>query len=268
MPRNAVVEAGPEDEVVDLYDGEDLSSIRYGQWRANKNGRYLIPRYLGGSDYSGSLVEKSNFNVWSKRFAKGEDEWWTNAPGGHGTYAIVIDMHKVPDKISKDVAETLAALNDYPLLDESAHSELEHEAETEAWGSWAEREFKKALEVHLGDDSLDDVDSDKLYEVFEKAREKANEYWENQSGGDMSIDISRIVKKLSIADMFAIARELDVMNPDLVDMLDEAGYEPSDWPRDVPKVLHDKAEREIGKGHVLNEFGWPFKNKNQKSFAF
>jgi hypothetical protein len=46
MPRNAVVEAGPEDEVVNLRDEEDWPNIRYGDWERAKDGRYLIPQRL------------------------------------------------------------------------------------------------------------------------------------------------------------------------------------------------------------------------------
>ena len=155
MGRNAVVEPGPNDEVVDLYEGDELKDVRYGSWRQNKNGRYLVPAALSGSDYSGSLVEKSNYRKWMTLYKDGQDEWWTHAPGGHGTYAVVIDMKAVPGDISTDVAEFLAALNDYPLADEELHSEMEMEAQEEAWKNWAERDFAKDLQKKFaGDEKL------------------------------------------------------------------------------------------------------------------
>lgn len=209
--KKALVEAGPEDETIDLLNPDDWPHVRYGAWRNARDGRYLVPRYLGGSDYSGSLVERANFRSWSKLYKAGKGKWWTDAPGGHGTFAVVIDMKKVPEDISEDVAETLAALNDYPLIDEEEHSEMEQEAQTEAWDSWAKREWKKGLEELLGNIDLDEADEDKLFETFQKASEKANEYWRNESGGDMYIDIGRIIKELTLADVEAIAKYLDTV---------------------------------------------------------
>lgn len=211
MPRNATVEPGPNDHVVDLYDGDELKDARYGRWHDRKNGRYLLPDLLSGSDYSGSLVQRANHRSFSEMFADGEDEWWTNVPGGHGTYGILIDMKGVPDDISTDVAEFLNALHDYPLADEEMHSEMEIEAQEEAWNSWAERDFAHDLQKKFGDDPklepvLDEVLMDdellkKLRDLFEDARERANEYWVNEQGGEMWIDLKRVLAKVSKEDV-------------------------------------------------------------------
>lgn len=199
--KKVTVEVGPNDQAVDLYDHVALKNVRYGQWRENnKNGRYLLPEHLGGSDYSGSLVQRSNFESFSEQFAAGEDEWWTNAVGGHGTYAILIDMKSVPENIETDVAEFLNALHDYPVADDELHSKLESEAQEEAWSNWARHDFIVALEGEH-DVDLDGVGEDALLELFEKSREKANEYWINESGGEMYIDMKKILEKVSSKDV-------------------------------------------------------------------
>jgi hypothetical protein len=220
MPKNATVEPGPNDHVVDLYDGDELKDVRYGRWHDRKNGRYLLPDLLSGSDYSGSLVQKANYRKFSEDFADGEDTWWTNVPGGHGTYGILIDMQGVPDDISTDVAEFLNSLHDYPLADEDLHSEMEMEAQEEAWNGWAERDFARALEKKFaGDEELEPVLEDvltddeklkKLRELFEDAREKANEYWVNEQGDEMYINIDRIVKKVTKADVVYFIKDLGI----------------------------------------------------------
>jgi hypothetical protein len=212
MSKKAKVESGPNDHVVDLYDGETLEDVRrYGQWREARNGRYLLPALLSGSDYSGSLVERANYQKFSDEYKSGLNEWWVYTPGGHGTYGILIDMQGVPDDVSTEVAEFLNGLNDYPLADEELHSEMKMEAQEEAWKSWAERDFAKDLQKKFANDPkletvLDEVLSDddllvKLRTLFDDAQEKANVYWENQQGDEMYIDMKRVVAKVTKADV-------------------------------------------------------------------
>jgi hypothetical protein len=198
--KKSKVEPGSDDQVVELYG--DLKDVRYGSWRQTKDGRYLVPGILSGSDYSGSLVQKSNHRKFSEEFADGEDKWWGSAPGGHGTYAIVIDMQSVPEDKEEEVAEFLNALSDYPLADEDLHSEMEMEAQNKAWNDWARADFKKEIEKVYGVD-LDEAEEElgeevfnrKLYELFHKASEKANEYWVNEQGDSMYINLERVVAK-------------------------------------------------------------------------
>ncbi len=201
MSKKVTVEAGPNDQTVDLYDGDELAGIRYGRWNDNrKNGRYLLPEYLSGSDYSGSLVQKSNHKAFSEMFADGYNEWWTDPSGGHGTYSILIDMQSVPEDIETDVAEFLNALHHYPLADDELHSEMEMEAQQEAWDNWARHEFIQGIERDH-DVELDGVGEDALRDLFQEASEAANEYWSNQEGDSMYIDIKRILKKVSSDDV-------------------------------------------------------------------
>jgi acyl carrier protein len=202
MTKNIKVEAGPNDRVVDLYKDDKLKDIRYGRWndKPRGDGRYLLPAYLGGSDYSGSIVERSNFKAFQEKFGDGEDEWWTNAIGSHGTFALLIDMQGVPEDIEEEVAEFLNALHDYPVADDDLHSQMEMEAQNEAWDSWAKKDFIKALEKKF-DVELDDVDDEKIFELFHEACDSSNTYWENQQGDEMYIDLDRVVKKIKETDL-------------------------------------------------------------------
>lgn len=213
MPRNAIVEPGPNDHVVDLYNDDELEDVRrYGQWRDAKDGRYLLPALLSGSDYSGSIVERANYQKFADEFTSGNNEWWIYTPGGHGTFGILIDMQGVPDDVSTDVAEFLNGLHDYPLADEELHSEMEAEAQEEAWRNWAERDFAHELQKKFrGAEQLEEIldsvlhDDDmlvKLRSLFDNARDVANVYWENQQGGDMYIDMKRVVAKIQEQDIF------------------------------------------------------------------
>jgi len=186
---------GDRDLLVDLDKGEDLADLRYGRWTEREDGRYLIPVSLGGSDYSGTLVERSNARAWCERFDDSEDQWWTNAPGGHGTFAIVIDTKGIPEDVEDDVAEFLNGLQDYPLADEDLHSKMEIESQEEAWNDWGRKNFLKAIEKHFEVEFEDDPDQKLVDEIFYESCDKANENWINEQGDSSYIDMDRVVAK-------------------------------------------------------------------------
>ena len=66
------------------------------------------------------------------------------------------------------ILEAFRSLEDYPLLDDFMHSDLECEAQTEAWISWVEEEFISKLEnkfdVEFNHDHYD------WYELFYSSR--------------------------------------------------------------------------------------------------
>ena len=185
---------GYYDELVDLYD-DDLSKLRYGTWARAEDGRYLVPGLLSGSDYSGGLVTQSNHKAWREAFPEGEDVWWTSAPGGHGTYSIVIALQRVPEDVTTEVEGFLNGLQDYPVADEDLMSRMEMEAQGEAWETWVAGDFKRGLEKNFKVE-FDEVDPIKLRDLFEWASEKANEYWVNEEGGNMWIRVEKIVAQV------------------------------------------------------------------------
>lgn len=91
---------------------------------------------------------------------------------GPGWYEILIVR---PGSKAEDAAcEIAAALEDYPVLDESDHSAREYEAEIEAWNSWGADDFRKHIQkvCTLEDDAvveLVDAKDDVLHSVFRDA---------------------------------------------------------------------------------------------------
>jgi len=195
------IELGPHDSRVDSWEGNaTLADIRhYGDWTARKDGRFFVPGLLGGSDYSGSLVERSNHKAFEEAFSRGENKWWKTVYGGHGTFAVIIDLKKVPKKRETELEDFFGALENYPLADEDLHSEMEVEAQNEAWENWAKEDFKKALEKHFGFE-FDEVDDDKLFELFRQACDRGNAEWINEQGGDMWIDVKKVVERGKITE--------------------------------------------------------------------
>lgn len=174
----------------------------YGRWRDARDGAYAIVPYCSGSDYSGSLVERSNRDVWRETFADGEDLWWSECHGGHGTFAIVVEISALPE----DAIELIEGLEGYPLADEDHHSTLEIEAQDRAWDDWTRRDFARAVAARFDvETDLDEPDAHPtLWEVFREASDRANVYWENQQGDEMWIDLDRVVAAVESEDLARI----------------------------------------------------------------
>ncbi len=170
-------------------------NVRYGGWESGEQSgdgaQWYEVGHATGSDYSGGLVTKANYESLQEMLdeehpsGKSPAAWGTTY-GGHGTYGILV----VWDRLDSEIQDVIGGLEDYPLIDDDKHSELQMEAEGEAWENWAQREFEDALEKHYDlDEFPDGVDT---YEIFHQASEKANEYWEDTSEG-VYISIDRVV---------------------------------------------------------------------------
>lgn len=160
------------------------------------------------SDYSGSLVERSNAEVLLKRYP-----WLVQRGGGHGTEWLGIsppDLIDVTVESFSEFMNDITGLDDYPLLDEERHSEMEVEAWGEAWENWVGSDFKSEVMSNLRNaddltdeaaeelcDQLDEVDDEYLFTFFNKAAERANEYWIIETGGGAHIDVKRIANSLT-----------------------------------------------------------------------
>ncbi len=207
-----------ETNYVESWD-EFVRSGNYGDLHRDPNYygkvKVFVPKYLSFSDYSGGTAERSNAKVWKSEFGDLEDEAWTSVPGGHGTSAVVI----LAEALTPEMEEFVSALSDYPVADEGVMSEMETEAQNEAWTNFYEREFViKPPVVAAAQEEFPDADPDlveeavdeaidrldeqssaedfgTIFTMFSDAMEASNTYWEEQTGGDMYVDMKRVVDK-------------------------------------------------------------------------
>ena len=106
----------------------------------------------------------------------------------------------------EDLAECIACLEDYPLLDDEEHSAVETEWETEAWESWLQSDLIATLDDETREIVEDALTSENvglglaaeeaLWEAYRAAMESENEYPVPEYSG-VHVDVSRI------ADAFA-----------------------------------------------------------------
>lgn len=120
--------------------------------------------------------------------------------------------------MEEELVEAIMSLSDYPLLDESLHSEMELEAQEESWKDWACSDFKSELEKQVwckleadmpdddwGDywaqvdwvkdgDWRDTLDDSTVGRWACDAMELANVYWQNEQGDSMYLDVEEMAE--------------------------------------------------------------------------
>jgi len=205
------------EQLYDGYDSRDISAhlrgaelrdepehngqdVGYSQGMRSKSAEWFQVEYATGSDYSGGSVTESNYRVLEKMLEEHHPEdaqpvVWARTSGGHGTYGIVVRYADLED----EVRGAIDALEDYSLMDEEDHSNLQVEQQDSAWEDWGRDDFIKELAKDIGIDDWDELEAlitpDQWYSVFEGAREAANVYWEDQQGSGQYIDMERVAKK-------------------------------------------------------------------------
>lgn len=92
-----------------------------------------------------------------------------------------------------DTAEMLAALENYPVIDEDEMSRVEMEWETEAWHSWIKSDLLRALGKQDEDleEKADEMSDEGLFECYRAAMDETNTYPEAEYNG-VHVDIDRI----------------------------------------------------------------------------
>lgn len=177
----------------DSYDPDDPQS----SLDSRKDGRWFAPQYLHMGDYDDTgSVGASNVRVWEKDFKKGKGKWWHLRTEGYGGRVVMIDTTK---NIPEEAVDTLAALEDYPLICEEDHSNLEEEWKQEAAASWAYEEFRGALIERFPDDEdkIQELSEDKLAKLFWKGAEDMEWAMESSSA---YIDVKKVAKKIKPGD--------------------------------------------------------------------
>jgi len=195
-----------------LRNGQDIHyGASPGVWRDARidddvRDCWVMSDYCSFGDYDNSTqVERSNYKVVSDSTPNVRK---VDGYGSHGTTFLLIALVSYARNVD-GIRDTFEGLEDYCLIDESAHSECEMEAESEAWDSWVRSDFRAELiKAELWDEDREDENA--LYALFRAACEKANENAVHESGGNVHWNIERIVGKIDAA----FIERLEKHNPD------------------------------------------------------
>lgn len=158
-----------------------------------------LHKYFGSGDYVGTSVQRSNREVFLKKY--GELEGVYEVYGDYSYNSLAIRL----DKITPEMVEDFEGLEEYPVLDDEHHSNLEMEMEVDDWQCYGEREFKDRLRKFSDamDDAMDSIEDGLLLELYFENKERTNSEWINESGTGGCIQIERIVKDFDCAAFLA-----------------------------------------------------------------
>jgi hypothetical protein len=177
---------------------------------------YFEPNYMGGSDYSGGSVEVANHKVFLEEF--GDLPGVHEIHGDFDTYGVVIRL----DCITSRMVAVFTALSNYPVICEEVLSDVEREAEDEAWDNWVRRDYERAVVAALNED--EEYASDQPHEfrdgclcqdclreaiggledlrsVFKQVASRINVYWSNETGNSATVNVERIAAATTLADL-------------------------------------------------------------------
>ena len=176
-----------------------------------------ISSHCQGGDYGGGTHNISNARVLIDEFSSPE---LREIVGGYGSFGVAVD----PRYLSEDLLENLQSLENYPVLNEDDLSHYEMELQSEAWESWAEREFRDALENRLSEISSEDeaenateeISSETLYELFHQALETGNLYWSHECATSAWIDCEEVAAEVSeenLRDLLPVGSAVQALLP-------------------------------------------------------
>lgn len=168
--------------------------------------KYLDDDCSWPGGYDAPSIYRSNARVFRDDFSK---ELEAGADGdGPG---LSLDIRYV----TNDMLDCLQSLEQYPLISEDDHSELELELQQEAWESWAASDWRCEVEKRLNELAPDDAsaywadevlegieDCDgKLEALFRACAEHSNTYWQEESDNGQWIDLERVAAAIDAADL-------------------------------------------------------------------
>jgi hypothetical protein len=184
--------------------------------------------------YSAPSIYQSNNRVFTAEYSK-ELEYGADGDGP----GLSLDIRYV----TAEMIETLHGLEQYPLIDEDDHSNLEMELQEEEWESWAAREWRDKVvaaldayapenaEPYWAEEHMDKIEDDKLRELFHACADVSNTYWYEESGSGYFIDMDRVASAIDRADLVDLTG-LPLLSPD-----QEWRREPYPWPGAEPSPL-------------------------------
>lgn len=162
----------------------------------------LVIPYTWSGDYVGGSVERANREYFSENY---------DVIGiGNGSYSSDYAHVNAYELFrNRQLMEEIESLADYPCISDDKHSYVEMEMESDDWKNWIEHDLRSELVKLAVPDSdendqeeieaiekiadiYDNMSSEKLQELYHRAKEKTNTYWHSESGNGGYVDVEKI----------------------------------------------------------------------------
>ena len=184
-------------------DPTNYASLYLGDLHRDVNGDLWKIELCGGSDNSGSSVTVANYNSILNLFSEALGRAVWPYYGGYSTYGIVYKPEALTEDERGYLEDILAQLEDYPLIDEEECSKVESQTENDAWDGGLDWDVARRIEKLFGGEGYNveiliwsQDEKERLRYFFEEMMERKNEYYENETGNQVYVDIDRVLPDL------------------------------------------------------------------------
>lgn len=170
---------------------------------------YYVPNAACGSDYSGNLLEVSNYNVLRDDY--GTIDGVIMLHDNYGTFAIAFRLDVIEK--NEELQDILKGIRHYPLISSDELEHLEQEEQERAWTDWAKDDYTTAIRNKIDPDDkhktekvglINNLSENDLATMFYKAQEASNEYWVNEEGSSMWIDVEKLAEHTDLTELFMV----------------------------------------------------------------
>lgn len=144
--------------------------------------------YLSTSDVNPNTAGRSNLRVWAENHADTEGSLWVMRRGGYGSRCVEIRpelldltpkeaLYRRAERLGltglTSIVDDLCRLEQYPLLDEDDHSEVEHDEMMDHWNDYGRQGMRRSVSDALEEEG---VNADFVSEMSDEDFDKA--YWD------------------------------------------------------------------------------------------
>lgn len=121
--------------------------------------------------------------------------------------------------MSHAIAETLVALSDYPVIDDSLYSQMESNVQLEAWEGCVKQEFEEAIALNIAKDNpliesvefdSDDCDEGKWYKFFCSCLRSSGGEWIEESGSWYVYGLKKAAEIVTLLDLRSLGFEVEI----------------------------------------------------------
>ena len=133
-------------------DNQEAYKTYLSQYEPNINGEWLEIPFTWYSDYSGCLVERSNYNCILEDYNEYiMADLMRAVYGGYGTSGLIV--RSILLDTDSTLIDLFNELNDYPLYNDDDYNQLEFDAIQEALDDYGYNEISSKLDIDI--DNLD-----------------------------------------------------------------------------------------------------------------
>jgi hypothetical protein len=175
----------------------------------------ITSKYWTGSDYSGTTIELSNYQVFIEKFQDLLGNAIFDIWGGYSTFSVAISVQWLTDskneEKAQEIVDVLQELDQYPVIDEDHLSNLESNLEynwiIEDWHYDLNTEMKKQYDIEITNWT-----KDQIWNLYRELSERSNSYPVYEDNGAPYIDTKKLAESYKVGDLARLGIEYELIS--------------------------------------------------------